>query len=250
MDDHYYYLLDGKEHGPFTRAAIDSLLKSSRLQGALLRGNANQPWQSPEELGFGAPRAEAAVSASLSNPVALKFRTSRAGRSKKPSGAIYWVLALMALGAVVLFFATPQGEAIRRPSKHRKTTADTLSRISQLVAPKQEPVSVSLKPYVSQLLDQVMAAVHIQSVSGNVEIRDVRLNRGNCKALNLVKTQKEKNEMEESSFMLRGMEEPAPEKLPILLKFGDDLVVDAGACKVIEIQVDTDSGSWVFRPKK
>ena len=37
MDDQYYYLLDGKEQGPFSKAAIQSLVANGALASALFR---------------------------------------------------------------------------------------------------------------------------------------------------------------------------------------------------------------------
>lgn len=54
MSGTYYYLVDGTEQGPFSRAAIESLLKSGRLTGALFRTE-DATWCTPEEMGFDQP---------------------------------------------------------------------------------------------------------------------------------------------------------------------------------------------------
>ena len=52
MDEHYHYFLDGQELGPFSRSAIVALLKSGKMDGAMLRQGPEQSWRIPEELGF------------------------------------------------------------------------------------------------------------------------------------------------------------------------------------------------------
>ena len=47
----YYYLIGGKEYGPFSRGAIASLISTGRLRGALLRDE-NPTWRTQAEMGF------------------------------------------------------------------------------------------------------------------------------------------------------------------------------------------------------
>ena len=56
-DEQYYYLLDGKEHGPFSRAAIESLVKSGKLDRALIKSMTDMAWMSIEEISFEEARA-------------------------------------------------------------------------------------------------------------------------------------------------------------------------------------------------
>lgn len=51
MSEHYYYLIDNQEHGPFSSGAIKSLISSGQLKGALLRDE-NPVWRTQREMGF------------------------------------------------------------------------------------------------------------------------------------------------------------------------------------------------------
>ena len=48
-DEQYYYLLDGKEHGPFSRAAIESLVDKGRMEEALFKTKSDHVWQTARE---------------------------------------------------------------------------------------------------------------------------------------------------------------------------------------------------------
>lgn len=50
MSERYYYLLDGKEHGPFTRFAVERLMGKGELEHALFRTATNAAWQTAQEL--------------------------------------------------------------------------------------------------------------------------------------------------------------------------------------------------------
>jgi hypothetical protein len=79
MSEQYYYLLDGQEHGPFSRVAIESLLQSGKLGNAFLRQTPDQPWQAAEEMGLAGDRPPDAHSPApaSSDPAALVFRSRR-----------------------------------------------------------------------------------------------------------------------------------------------------------------------------
>lgn len=100
MSDLYYYLLDGKEHGPFSRAAIESLLASGKLSGAFLRSTPDQPWQAAEELGLAAKRQPTAApmapkaSIAVADPATVVFRSSREIEQTKSGGMAGPILAI------------------------------------------------------------------------------------------------------------------------------------------------------------
>lgn len=88
MDDQYYYLLDGKEHGPFSRAAIVSLSESRAIEGAFFRANPKSPWRSAEELGLNTRSPELALTDDLSG---IQFRKSKVEKSSNTA----WISVLM-----------------------------------------------------------------------------------------------------------------------------------------------------------
>lgn len=57
MDDQYYYLLDGKEQGPFSKAAIESLAANGALASALLRTASDPTWRTVKEIGLSSAKA-------------------------------------------------------------------------------------------------------------------------------------------------------------------------------------------------
>lgn len=57
MDDQYYYLLDGKEQGPFSKAAIESLAANGALASALLRTASDPTWRTAKEIGLSSAKA-------------------------------------------------------------------------------------------------------------------------------------------------------------------------------------------------
>ena len=52
MMESYYYLLGGKEHGPYSRIAIEKLLMSGAISGACIRSSDTDLWQTAVELGL------------------------------------------------------------------------------------------------------------------------------------------------------------------------------------------------------
>lgn len=52
MSNQYYYLLEGIEHGPFSRAAIERVLTPAQLQDAFLRTDADATWRTSDEIGM------------------------------------------------------------------------------------------------------------------------------------------------------------------------------------------------------
>lgn len=116
MSEQYYYLLDGKENGPFSRAAMEGLLKSGKLNGAFVRSGSDQPWQLPEEVGYlGSEAQEPAAPSSTStspDPAALVFRSQRdirkATRSGK-SGTVVVVALLVGAAGAGVWWANQRG---------------------------------------------------------------------------------------------------------------------------------------------
>ena len=91
MDERYYYLLDGTEQGPFSRAAMESLLVSGGLTGALIRPGSDATWQVPSELGFQEPtEARSAINAARSDRdiygLPIKSHVIQDGRATHSSG--------------------------------------------------------------------------------------------------------------------------------------------------------------------
>lgn len=138
MSDQYYYLLDGKELGPFSLAAITSLYQSGRLGKAVLRAMDEQAWRTPEELGFGSqPHSDVApVRPTQSVERNAESRTlpghvvqSSIPRARK-SGSVYVyivVLIILALiaGALWLAIKSQQVEA----SSHTLASARPESKV-------------------------------------------------------------------------------------------------------------------------
>ena len=52
MSEQYYYLLDGKEHGPFSRIAITKLMSGGQINGSLFRSDPTEAWQTASEIGL------------------------------------------------------------------------------------------------------------------------------------------------------------------------------------------------------
>ena len=94
MGEQYYYLLDEKEQGPFSRAAMEGLLKTGRLKDVFIRSGTDQPWQTPEEMGFAAgasPVAPAVAPSPVPNnaapdPASVVFRSKREIAAAKSPG--------------------------------------------------------------------------------------------------------------------------------------------------------------------
>ena len=108
MDEHYHYFLDGQELGPFSRSAIVALLKSGKMDGAMLRQGPEQSWRIPEELGFImaiAPQSAGPDRPSASpidaSPSAAEINQERqaavaaARASLPPPPALHWSLVLL-----------------------------------------------------------------------------------------------------------------------------------------------------------
>ena len=101
MDDTYYYQLNGKEHGPFSRIAIVTLLNSGALTAAFIRINSDVTWRLPEELGLTPVSSKAepplpkppAVNSSASAP-----RTANHGKNtplENSIASVFWSVALL-----------------------------------------------------------------------------------------------------------------------------------------------------------
>ena len=124
MDDQYYYLLDGKEQGPFSRAAIDSLAANGALASALLRTGSDPTWRTAEEIGLSsikaseAPKPKPAVDKygfpikEVGEPQDLASLQFRPRNTPKRSSSLGVILVLTLLGSVgfVLWITREGGE--------------------------------------------------------------------------------------------------------------------------------------------
>jgi hypothetical protein len=140
-EDQYYYLLDGKEHGPFSRAAIESLFRLGKLQGALVKSRPEQPWQMPEEIGIGQRTLspQASHSSPHKEPVNLVFRQGHGIERKQKSKGLA-VLTLIFLGLVS--FGAHKSETIKSflgsTTSKMKTSSTRSNANSQVEPPSQD----------------------------------------------------------------------------------------------------------------
>ena len=116
MAESYFLLLDGKEEGPYSLAAVQALIASGRLSGALIRDQQEQVWRTLAEVGIGqsaavvTPQTEARNAASTDtrpeskpqnvgglDPSALAFKPRSSARSPRKTAHIVAAIILCGL---------------------------------------------------------------------------------------------------------------------------------------------------------
>ena len=116
MAESYFLLVEGKEEGPYSLAAVQALIASGRLSGALIRDQQEQVWRTLAEVGIGqsagvaAPQAGAKDAASTDtrpeskpqnvsglDPSALAFKPRSSARSPRKTAPIVAAIILCGL---------------------------------------------------------------------------------------------------------------------------------------------------------
>ena len=116
MAESYFLLVDGKEEGPYSLAAVQALIASGRLSGALVRDQQEQVWRTLAEVGIGqsaavvTPHTEARDAAftgtrheskpqneSGLDPSALAFKPRASARSPRKTAPIVAAIILCGL---------------------------------------------------------------------------------------------------------------------------------------------------------
>lgn len=126
MSDQYYYLLDGKEHGPFSRAAIEQLMSSGKVDGALLKSSSDKTWRAPDEIGLGAKsEPNAQPTQADGDPATLVFRSQREITASKPSnvaGTTIGGLLLIAFVGYGAWLSAKQKDGTHNPADGSQPT--------------------------------------------------------------------------------------------------------------------------------
>ena len=94
--------------------------------------------------------------------------------------------------------------------------------ISPLTQAAESPVRIAVKG------TQVVPEVRVMAVSDNITINEITVNRGNCQVLN-------------KNFVTN---KPA---FPVTLKYGQEMMVMAGTCTVMQVDVATSQGNWQMK---
>lgn len=115
MAESYFLLVDGKEEGPYSLAAVEALIASGRLSGALIRDQQEQVWRTLAEVGIGqsaavTPHTGAKDAASTGSrpeskpqsvsgldPSALAFKPRSSARSPRKTAPIVAAIILCGL---------------------------------------------------------------------------------------------------------------------------------------------------------
>lgn len=120
-----------------------------------------------------------------------------------------------------------------------KTTLTAITvalMISPLVQAAEAPVRIGLEQFTNPAypaLNLHEQRVHIQSVTDNVTINDVVVNRGNC-------------HIKKMPSVYTGSK-PVP-LIPSTLAYGKEVVIKIdGPCNVVEINTITSQGDWLMK---